>query len=120
MLDWKNKRVDAPVRVVPKQQESLPLEAPSFTEIQVDDLFFCLEERKVLVRGQEIPLTAREFNAFQFLITNRRQVMTFEMITDHIWGYDYDSVENMWIGNTFLNNFFKGIHSVLNRGLISQ
>lgn len=95
MLDWKNKRVDTPVRVVPKQQESPPLEAPSFTEIQVDDLFFCLEERKVLVRGQEIRLTAREFNAFQLLITNRRHVMTFEMIIDHIWGYDYDSVENM-------------------------
>ena len=95
MLDWKNKRVDAPVRVVPKQQESLPLKAPSFTEIQVDDLFFCLEERKVFVHEREIPLTAREFNAFQLLITNRRHVMTFEMITDHIWGYDYDSVENM-------------------------
>lgn len=95
VLDWKNKRVEDPVRVVPKHQQSPPLEAPSFTEIQVDDLFFCLEERKVLVRGREIPLTAREFNAFQLLITNRRHVMTFEMITDHIWGYDYDSVENM-------------------------
>ena len=95
VLDWKNKRVEAPVRVVPKHQQSPSLEAPSFTEIQVDDLFFCLEERKVLVRGQEIPLTAREFNAFQLLITNRRQVMTFEMISEHIWGYGYDSVENM-------------------------
>lgn len=95
VLDWKNKRVDAPVRVVPKHQQSPPPEVPSFTEIQVDDLFFCLEERKVLVRGQEIPLTAREFNAFQLLITNRRQVMTFEIISEHIWGYGYDSVENM-------------------------
>ncbi len=46
------------------------------------NLFFCLEERKVLVSGQEIRLTAREFNAFQLLITNHRQVMTFEMIID--------------------------------------
>lgn len=95
VLDWKNKRVVAPVTVVPKHQQSPPFEAPSFTRIQVDDLFFCLEERKVLVRGQEISLTAREFNAFQLLITNRRQVMTFEMISEHIWGYNYDSVENM-------------------------
>ena len=95
VLDWKNKRVDAPVIVVPEQQQSPNVATPPFTEIQVDDLFFCLEERKVLVRRQEIPLTAREFNAFQLLITHRRQVMTFEMITDHIWGYDYDSVENM-------------------------
>lgn len=53
-----------------------------------------MEERKVLTRGQEIPLTAREFNALQLLITNRRRVMTFEMISDYIWGCDYDSVEN--------------------------
>lgn len=95
VLDQKNKRVDASVAVVPEQQQSPSAVAPPFTEIQVDDLFFCLEERKVLVRGREIPLTAREFNAFQLLITNRRHVMTFEMIIDHIWGYDYDSVENM-------------------------
>lgn len=95
MLDWKNKRVDAPVRVVPKQQESPSLEALSFTEIQVDNLFFCLEERKVLVRGQEIPLTAREFNAFQFLITNRRQIMTFEMITDHFTNRLIRNIKNV-------------------------
>lgn len=105
VLDWKNKRVEAPVRVVPKHQQSQPLEAPSFTEIQVDDLFFCLEERKVLIRGQEISLTAREFNAFQLLITNRRQVMTFEMISEHIWGYNYDSVENM----------LSAIHNIMSR-----
>ena len=93
------------MRVVPKHQQSPPFEAPSFTEIQVDDLFFCLEERKVLVRGQEIPLTAREFNAFQLLITNRRQVMTFEMISEHIWGYGYDSVENM----------LSAIHNIMSR-----
>lgn len=75
------------------------------TEIQIDALYFCLEERKVLVRGREIPLTAREFNAFQLLITNRRHVMTFEMITDHIWGYDYDSVENM----------LDAIHNIMSR-----
>lgn len=95
VLDQKNKRVDAPVTVVLEQQQSPNAVAPPFTEIPIDDLYFCLEERKVLVRGQGIPLTAREFNAFQLLITNRRQVMTFEMITDHIWGYDYDLVENM-------------------------
>ena len=55
VLDRENKRVDAPVRVVPKHQQSLSLEAAPFIEIQEDDLFFCLEEWKVLVRGQEIP-----------------------------------------------------------------
>lgn len=78
-----------------EQQQSPSAVAPPFTEIQVGDLYFCLEERTVLVHGEKIDLTVREFDAFHLLITNRRQVTTFEMIIDHIWGYDYDSVENM-------------------------
>lgn len=97
VLEWKNHSSIAvhPIGVIPQAPIRQTVGSSSLTEIQIDDLYFCLEERKVLVRGREIPLTAREFNAFQLLITNRRHVMTFEMITDHIWGYDYDSVENM-------------------------
>lgn len=92
VLDQKSKLNDtsAPARVVPKYQQSPNFEVPSFTEVQIGDLYFCLEERKVLIRRQEIPLTAREFNAFQLLITNRRRVITFEMISDRVWGYDYE------------------------------
>lgn len=62
----------------------------SLTEIQVEDLYFCLEERTVLVHGEKIDLTVREFDAFHLLISNRRRVITFEMISDRVWGYDYE------------------------------
>ena len=69
------------------------------TEIQIGDLYFCLEERIVRVRGQEVPLTAREFDALHVLIANRGRVITFEMLSDHIWGYDFEDVTTQAIHN---------------------
>ena len=48
-------------------QENQPL-----TEIQEGDLYFCLEQRLVIVRGQVIPLTVKEFEIFALLIQKRR------------------------------------------------
>lgn len=48
-----------------------------FTEIHEGGLYFCSEQRKVTVCGQEIDLTAKEFDALHLLITNRKLVMTF-------------------------------------------
>lgn len=55
-------------------------------------MYFCLEERKVSVRGQTIDLSAKEFNVLHLLIMNRKRVMTFETIAYHIWNEKY--VEN--------------------------
>lgn len=60
----------------------------TLTEIQVKDLYFCLEERTVLVRRKEIDLTVRESDAFHLLISNHRRVITFEVISERVWGYD--------------------------------
>lgn len=49
------------------------------------ELYFCLEERKVYVSGQEIELTAKEFDALRLLIMNRKRVLTFEMISYQVW-----------------------------------
>ena len=50
------------------------------TVIDTEDLHFCLEYRTVEVCGQEIELTAKEFDIFALLILNPRRVFTYEMI----------------------------------------
>ena len=50
------------------------------TEAQMGDLYFCLEERKVCMRGRKVELTAKEFDALQLFILNPQRVMTFENI----------------------------------------
>ena len=62
------------------------------TEIQEGELYFCLEEREVSIRGEKVDLSAREFNTLYLLLMNRKRVMTFETIAYHVWGEEY--VEN--------------------------
>ena len=47
------------------------------TEIREGDLYFCLEQRLVTVRGQAIPLTVKEFEIFALLILNPKRVFTY-------------------------------------------
>lgn len=74
-----------------------------FTEIHEGSLYFCSEQRKVSVCGQEIDLTAKEFDALQLLITNSKRVMTFETISYQVWGEEY-------VGVTV-----KAIHNLMSR-----
>ena len=46
------------------------------TEIREGDLYFCLEQHLVTVRGQVIPLTVKEFEIFALLILNPKRVFT--------------------------------------------
>ena len=64
----------------PQADVELPL-----TEIHEGDLYFCLEEREVSVRGKKVDLSAREFNTLYLLLMNRKRVMTFETIAYHVW-----------------------------------
>ena len=59
------------------------------TEIRESDLYFCLEQRLVTVRGKVIPLTVKEFDIFALLILNPKRVFTYEMLMDLIWHEDY-------------------------------
>lgn len=59
------------------------------TIITVKDLSFCLEYRSVEIAGQKIELTEKEFDILALLITNQRQVFTYEMIMDAVWHEDF-------------------------------
>ena len=55
------------------------------TEIQAENLYFCLENRLVYICETEIMLTVKEFDIFALLIMNPRRVLTYDMIIDLIW-----------------------------------
>ena len=73
------------------------------TEIQEGELYFCLEEREVSIRGEKVDLSAREFNTLYLLIMNRKRVMTFETIAYHVWGEEY------------VENELTAIHNIMSR-----
>jgi len=69
----------------------------TFREIQLDT-----ENYKVFVAGQEIVLTAREFEILHLFMENQGRVFTREQLLDIIWNYDYmgdDKIINTHIKN---------------------
>ena len=73
------------------------------TEIREGDLYFCLEQRLVTVRGQIIPLTVKEFEIFALLIQNPKRVFTYEMLLDLVWHEDYTYYSRKAINNHVSN-----------------
>lgn len=56
----------------------------AFSDLSVDPL-----TRTVLVRGQNIVLTAKEFDLLWFLVRHPRQVFSRTQLLDQIWGYEF-------------------------------
>ena len=73
------------------------------TEIQEGDLYFCLEQRLVTVRGQVIPLTVKEFDILALLIQNPKRVFTYEMLLDLVWHESYTYYSRKAINNHVSN-----------------
>jgi PAS domain S-box-containing protein len=46
------------------------------------------DAREVWLRGKPLDLTPTEFGLLSYLTCNRRQVLTYDQLVDHIWGPD--------------------------------
>ena len=59
---------DVSYQTIFRGKYSIPVKANQpLTEIQIDDLYFCLEQRLVTIREQPIELTVKEFDIFPCL-----------------------------------------------------
>ncbi|MFZ5354899.1 MAG: response regulator transcription factor [Bacillota bacterium] len=68
------------------------LEKPSVSnksEIYIDNLVVNKEKRYVGVDGCELKLTTKEYELFEFLVSNRGKPFNREQLVERIWGYDY-------------------------------
>jgi DNA-binding response OmpR family regulator len=74
-------RVRAQLRS-PGQREASVLDAAG---IRMD-----LRTRRVERDGQEVPLTAREFELLAYLLRHPDQVLSREQILNAVWGFDFD------------------------------
>ena len=74
----------ARVRVLLRRSEGeRPASAMSTGALALD-----VERQRVSVRGGEpVHLTALEFRLLQYLIANAGHTITFERLTNHVWGY---------------------------------
>ena len=95
---------DVSYQTIFRGKYSIPVKANQpLTEIQIDDLYFCLEQRLVTIREQPIELTVKEFDIFSLLILNPKRVFTYEMLMDLVWEEDYSYYSRKAVNNHVSN-----------------
>ena len=95
---------DVPCTTLFRGQYFIPPQADQpLTEIREGDLYFCLEQRLVMVQGNVISLTVKEFEIFSLLILNPKRVFTYEMLMDLVWEEDYTYYSRKAINNHVSN-----------------
>ena len=68
-------------------QAEMPL-----TVITHHEIFMCVEYRKLLLKGNEIELTRKEFDLLHLLLSSIGRVYTHEQIFRYVWGDEINSV----------------------------
>jgi heavy metal response regulator len=63
--------------------------------LKIGDLTLSLITHKVMRKGKEIELTAKEYSLLEYFMRNPDKVLTRTMISEHVWDYHFDSVTNV-------------------------
>ncbi|MDQ5894945.1 MAG: two-component system, OmpR family, response regulator, partial [Actinomycetota bacterium] len=65
------------------------------TELSAGDIEMNLLKRTVSRQGNQVNLSAREFDLLAFLMRHPGQVLSKEQLLNGVWGYDYDPGTNI-------------------------
>jgi two-component system KDP operon response regulator KdpE len=55
-------------------------------EVTVGDVSIDIDERRVMVGGQEVKLTPKEFDVLKYLVSNAGKVVTHRALLQAVWG----------------------------------
>lgn len=62
--------------------------------IHDEHLLIDLDHKRVLINGEPVKLTKTEFKVLTYMVQNVGQILTFQQILEHVWGWEYqDSIE---------------------------
>lgn len=78
----------ARVKALLRRTEDLrPVQENKYT---IGDLTVNQKRHEVLVKGEAVTLTKKEFDMLCYLLENRGMVLTRDQLLNQIWGYDFD------------------------------
>ncbi|MBN9386657.1 MAG: response regulator transcription factor [Chloroflexi bacterium] len=63
--------------------------------LQVGDLVIDPATHFVERNGQDIKLTAREYTLLEYFMRHPNQLITREMVENHLWNYEFESISNV-------------------------
>ncbi|MBD8501215.1 response regulator transcription factor [Paenibacillus arenosi] len=58
-------------------------------DIRIGELTIHVEQRSVLLRGEALALTPKEFDLLALLLSHLKRIFTREELLEQVWGYDY-------------------------------
>lgn len=68
---------------------------PMLEELVVGDLVLNQDTREVTRAGQDIQLTATQFELLRYLMENAKRVVSKAQILDNVWNYDFGGQANI-------------------------
>jgi two-component system KDP operon response regulator KdpE len=83
----------ARIQAVLRRKGDEPLSANQ-TQIIAGDLRIDLVNRRVLVEGEEVHLTPKEYELLRLLATNAGKVLTHSQLLREVWGTDYSEMDH--------------------------
>ena len=65
-------------------------------EFRLGMLYVSLSKHLVMVEGEEVTLTNKEFSLLTCLLQNQGRVLTRDQLLNDIWGYSFDGLDQVW------------------------
>jgi len=76
-------------------------------EIILNEIHILPDQMQVMIEGNEIILTKKEFDLLIFFISNQNRVLTKEAIAEHLWGEEMDMADSFDFIYTHIKNLRK-------------
>lgn len=80
------------------------------TVIKVHDLEIDTAARRVYRGGEELKLTPKEFALLEYLVLNRKRIITRSELSEHVWDINFDPSSNV------IDAFIKQLRRKVDRG----
>ena len=85
----------ARMRACMRKHNSMPKEAEQGEVLSVKNLKIYTARYEVEVNGEPVELTKTEYDLLEFLVRNRRNILSRDQILSKVWGYDYSGDTNV-------------------------
>ena len=87
----------ARIRNALRKHTAVKSEPPIEECLRVKDLAMYPRRYEVEVGGEPVHLTKKEYSLLEYLLRNKRTVLTRDQILQEVWGYDYSGDTNSWM-----------------------
>lgn len=85
--------VKARIKAIMRRTSSQPKKEEAASVIEKGDLKLDIESRRLFICGNEVNLTAKEFDLMELLVKNENKVYSREALLTTVWGADFPGDE---------------------------